>query len=512
MQPRRRGNLLSGRANGYGGGLRHPPTTQQPAASSENKSLTPLTRRCSSLPQAHTGRLFALRQEPLKTSRTLREVPLNRLSTNPSRLQGYTWEATKTMMTMKDDAQERAGETELEKLEKMVRRDRELAAELARYDRRQLLELWTEKEHLQGLVNKWRERQQADAERLNKALNNMEKAKSNQNILVAAAAKLEEKKEELEKENASLKATVAKLQQLFRRTALRTPFSRHRPRTGLAPRVPLAARRDIKAISLKRRRRRAYLRAEEADRKAGKKDTFAKHIFFLPFPGGREGTQYLADGHPDVALLEIQDDDTVRGTAPAQIAADNGRLRCACKMLGVSEWDNKTLVRHAYHKGPAAPPRQRRHQEGFQRLKRAYELAEMEAALREMTWEAEAKAAVAEEEAHAATTPAATRRWIPYSKESDRSHLHEVGWQDSEVSESETKSLSECARQLNILHGLLDNWKCRWPRSSNGEQHVSNKPTSIISLLTVLAIPMVVKIDPLHDVADPLNEKHYPKI
>ncbi|CEM15858.1 unnamed protein product [Vitrella brassicaformis CCMP3155] len=63
--------------------------------------------------------------------------------------------------------------------------------ELARYDRGQLLGLWKEKEHLQELVNRWRGRQQADAERLNKALNTIEKAKQNQEILVAAAAKLE---------------------------------------------------------------------------------------------------------------------------------------------------------------------------------------------------------------------------------------------------------------------------------------------------------------------------------
>ncbi|CEL99402.1 unnamed protein product [Vitrella brassicaformis CCMP3155] len=112
-----------------------------------------------------------------------------------------------------DNAQESTGETELEKVEKVIRQERQVAEELARYDRGQLFELWEEKEYLKGLVNKWRQRQQADAERLNKALNNMEKAKSNQEILVAAAAKLEEEKEELEKENAALKATIAKLQQ-----------------------------------------------------------------------------------------------------------------------------------------------------------------------------------------------------------------------------------------------------------------------------------------------------------
>ncbi|CEM15861.1 unnamed protein product [Vitrella brassicaformis CCMP3155] len=119
------------------------------------------------------------------------------------------------------------------------------------------------------------------------------------------------------------------------------------------------------------------------------------------------------------------------------------RLRRACKILGVSEWDNKALVRRAYkEKALQHHPDKGGTKEGFQRLKRAYELVHAAApeppksceegeatgacldrlgglcpkcakmyqakALREMTWEAEAKAPVAEEEAHAATTPAAT--------------------------------------------------------------------------------------------------------
>ncbi|CEM33096.1 unnamed protein product [Vitrella brassicaformis CCMP3155] len=118
----------------------------------------------------------------------------------------------------------------LDKTEEIARQEIEkrlqFAADLAKYDAIQLLQLYSEREHLQAECEWLQARCKYDSERIDALRNNMEIAKSNQAKLVKAVVAARKQTKEVESEIAALRAKIAELQeQLARSTASPPPPS-----------------------------------------------------------------------------------------------------------------------------------------------------------------------------------------------------------------------------------------------------------------------------------------------